>query len=154
MTSSHLAPFARTSSEAPAIAITARACSDEVARIRSAIGSLGRRAGLDADRRADVALAVSEACANAVIHAYADREPGVLRVTADITPDGLEIVIADEGRGMAPRSDSPGLGLGLPLMASLTSALELRVADGGGTEIWMVFATHEPGADPSWAVAG
>jgi len=154
MTSSHLTPLARRSSEAPAVVIVAPACSDEVARIRSAIGSLGLRAGLDADRLADVALAVSEACANAVVHAYADREPGVLRVTADITPDGLEIVIADEGRGMSPRSDSPGLGLGLSLMASLTSALELRVGEGGGTEIWMVFATHEPGAGTAWATTG
>lgn len=154
MTSSPLTPLGHTSSEAPAVAITAAACSGEVSRIRSAIGSLGRRAGLDADRLADVALAVGEACANAVVHAYADREPGVLRVTADITPDGLEIVIADHGSGMAPRPDSPGLGLGLPLMASLTSALEVRVAEGGGTEIRMVFANHEPRAGAGWAGTG
>jgi len=154
MASSHLTHFARRSSEAPAVVIIAPACSDEIARIRSAIGSLGLRAGLDADRLADVALAVGEACANAVVHAYADHEPGVLRVTADITPNGLEIVIADEGRGMSPRPDSPGLGLGLPLMASLTSALELRVGAGGGTEIWMVFATHKPDAGAVWATTG
>jgi anti-sigma regulatory factor (Ser/Thr protein kinase) len=154
ITAPHLIPFAHAYSEAPAVAITAPACSDEVARIRAAIGALGRRAGLDADRLADVALAVSEACANAVVHAYADREPGVLRATADITSNGLEIVIADEGRGMAPRPDSPGLGLGLPLMASLTSALEVRVAEGGGTEIWMVFATHEPAVGAAWAGSG
>ncbi len=154
MTAPHLSPFADAYSEPPAVAITAPACSGEVARIRSEIGALGRRAGLDGDRLADVALAVSEACANAVVHAYADREPGVLRATADITSNGLEIVIADEGRGMAPRPDSPGLGLGLPLMASLTSALEVRVAEGGGTEIWMVFVTRAPGAGAAWTGSG
>lgn len=154
MTPSRLTALARPSVEAPAVAITVPADSGEITGIRRAVGSLGRRAGLDEDRLADVALAVGEACANAVVHAYADREPGILRVTADITPDGLEIIIADEGHGLAPRPDSPGLGLGLPLMASLTTALEFRVGARGGTEIWMVFATCGRGAEAAQADRG
>ena len=135
-----------------ALALTVPAQSGEVAGIRRAVGVLGREAGLDGDRLADVALAVGEACANAVVHAYDDKA-GVLSVTADITPDGLQVVVADEGRGMAPRHDSPGLGLGLPLIASLTTSLECRAAPGGGTEIWMVFAMG-PEAVAAWARTG
>lgn len=128
---------------APTLALTVPARSSEVAGIRRTIGAFARRAGLNADRLGDVALAVGEACANAVVHGYADREPGVMRITADSTPEGLQVVVTDEGRGMASRPDSPGLGLGLPLMASLTSALEVRVSPAGGTEIRMTFAAQE-----------
>ncbi len=133
------------------VAITVPARSGEVAGIRRAVGLLGRRAGLDADRLAHVALAVGEACSNAVVHAYADRETGLLHVTADLMAGGLHVVVADEGRGMAPRPDSPGLGLGLPLMAALTTAIEFHEAAAGGTEIWMVFATEGPAAGAAWA---
>jgi serine/threonine-protein kinase RsbW len=112
---------------------------EQVAEARRAVVSLAQRAGLSGDRRTDVALAVGEACANAVMHAYEGRPPGRLRVVAEVRDHRLEVVVTDRGNGMAPRPDSPGLGLGLPLMASLTSALELRPAAGGGTEVWMCF---------------
>ena len=50
------------------------------------------------------------------------------------------VVVADEGRGMLPRTDSPGLGLGLPLIAQMTQSLEVHDRQGGGTEIRMSFA--------------
>jgi serine/threonine-protein kinase RsbW len=75
-----------------------------------------------------VALAVSEALTNAVVHAYADREPGELIVEAWQDSDGhLVVVVCDEGPGIQPRIDSPGLGLGLSLMVQM--AAEVRVTD-------------------------
>jgi serine/threonine-protein kinase RsbW/stage II sporulation protein AB (anti-sigma F factor) len=50
----------------------------------------------------------------------------------------LTVVVHDEGRGMLPRPDSPGLGLGLPLIATLAESLELGT-DGGSTEVRMTF---------------
>ena len=41
---------------------------------------------------------------------------------------------------MLPRTDSPGLGLGLPLIAQMTESLEVHDRSGGGTEIRMAFA--------------
>lgn len=133
--------------DSAAIALCVLAVPGEVAGIRKAVGALARRAGLAEGLLSNVALAVGEACANAVVHAYAETRPGVLRVSASATPRGLDVVIADEGRGMAPRPDSPGLGLGLPLMASLTDTLDIRVAPDGGTEIHLGFAATTPGAD-------
>lgn len=125
----------------------------EVTGVRQAVCRLGGRAGLDDARLADLALAVGEACANAVVHAYEKGEQGVLRVTAEVTAEGLQVVVADEGRGMAPRADSPGLGLGLPLMAALSTSLEFRTGPRGGTETWMVFATGSHAATAAWAQA-
>jgi PAS domain S-box-containing protein len=41
---------------------------------------------------------------------------------------------------MQPRADSPGLGLGLPTIASLTTAMDMQAAPGGGTVVAMTFA--------------
>ena len=153
-TSSHLTAVTSSSHHQSAVELIVPATSAEVAGVRRAVGALAARSGLDADRLSDIALAVGEACANAVVHAYADRETGLLRVKADLTEQGLEVTIADEGRGMAPRADSPGLGLGLPLMASLTTAIDFRSTATGGTEIWMVFATSGLAAGSSWARTG
>ena len=128
--------------------------SDEVAGIRKAVTAFARRVGVAEDRLPDIALAVGEACANAVVHAFTDREPGLLRVTADLTPDGVEVVVVDDGQGMAPRPDSPGLGLGLPLMTSLTKEIEFRPVPSGGTEISMVFGLDGPAASADWAHTG
>ena len=129
------------------VELVVTAAPQHVAAARQAIDPLAQEAGLDDERRADVALAVGEACANAVMHAYEGRAPGLLRIIGELRDGRLEVVVTDSGGGMAPRPDSPGLGLGLPLMASLTSALELRPAAGGGTEVWMCFQVARQAAD-------
>jgi serine/threonine-protein kinase RsbW/stage II sporulation protein AB (anti-sigma F factor) len=53
----------------------------------------------------------------------------------------LRIVIRDTGTGMTPRSDSPGLGLGLPVIASVTDSIEIVSTD-EGTEVQMTFPAH------------
>lgn len=128
---------------------------EHVAQIRRKVDALAERAGFDRARRGDVALVVAEACANVVVHAYAAApERGVLAVDARIVDDVLEVVVADEGAGMTPRPDSPGLGLGLPLMVSLTDTLELRENPAGGTEILMVFENDQPAMAADWSRTG
>ena len=89
----------------------------------------------------DVALALSEACANTVLHAYRDGRPGGVRVTAEHDGEHVVLTVTDDGCGMSPRSDSPGLGLGLPLIATLAEDVEVRTGpDGTGTEVTMRFS--------------
>jgi anti-sigma regulatory factor (Ser/Thr protein kinase) len=112
-----------------------------VAEARSAVSSFAESAGATADALAAVSLAVSEAVTNAVLHAYLDREkPGPVEVRARREAATVVVEVADEGRGMLPRTDSPGLGLGLPLIAQMTQSLEVHDRDGGGTEIRMAFS--------------
>ena len=114
-----------------------------VAEARSAVTEFAQSAGATADALAAVSLAVSEAVTNAVLHAYLDREtPGTVEVRADREDEQVVVVVADQGRGMLPRTDSPGLGLGLPLIAQMTQSLEVHDRQGGGTEIRMAFALN------------
>jgi hypothetical protein len=53
--------------------------------------------------------------------------------------DEITVIVCDDGRGMRPRADSPGLGLGLPTIGRLAALVDLRVPEGGGTELSMTF---------------
>lgn len=113
---------------------------ENVGVLRHAVCDLARAAGADEATLGEVALAVSEACGNAVVHAYPDGRPGPLTVEADARDHELRVRVADRGRGLAPRPDSPGMGLGLPLMTRLAQALRIDHGPGGtGTEVRMTF---------------
>ncbi len=89
-----------------------------------------------------VALAVSEAVTNAVLHAYRHGGPGgdvVLEIEPTASSDGLLVRVRDAGCGMGPRADSPGLGMGLPLIGRLAEDVRVTSPPGGGTEISMRF---------------
>jgi anti-sigma regulatory factor (Ser/Thr protein kinase) len=88
----------------------------------------------------DVRLAVSEAATNALIHGGARRQANpTIHVEAEKVGDELVIGITDNGGGMRPRSDSPGLGLGLSVMAMVSTRLEILEAE-PGTQVRMSFA--------------
>lgn len=124
----------------PDLELTVPAKAENVSVVRHVLGALGDALAVEGEILHDVRLAVSEACANVVVHAYAESE-GLLEVSARPTPDRtLEIVVRDHGRGMGPRADSPGLGVGLPLIAALTTAMEIGTAPDGATEVRMTFA--------------
>ena len=122
---------------------TVPAVAENVAPIRHAIDQLAERLGAPEDLRTDIALAVGEACANVVVHAYPPGDVGPLIVQAQLSDDkrDLVVVVTDQGQGMVPRPDSPGLGLGLPLIANLSERLEIRDGpDNVGTELQMAFS--------------
>jgi anti-sigma regulatory factor (Ser/Thr protein kinase) len=128
-------------SDVPDLELSLPARADNVALVRHALSAFVTEIGMGAARVADVLLAVTEACANAVVHAYEGKQGGPLLVSARTSGDELVVGVRDHGRGMRPRIDSPGLGLGLPVIMSLSDAVEIRPAsDGrGGTEVTMRF---------------
>lgn len=135
--------------------LTLPASAENVAVVRQVLGAIGEAVGLDDAFLDDLRLAASEACANAVVHAYPDVE-GLLFVTVDVEDDAISVSVRDNGAGMAPRPDSPGLGVGLPLIASLSSSLELIASPDGGTDVRMRFETgaDEPADATGSPVAG
>jgi serine/threonine-protein kinase RsbW len=126
------------------LALPARA--ENIAVIRHAFGALGEVLAIDEEVVSDIRLAVTEACTNVVVHAYPDDQEGPLEVLATLQDDELTVLVRDEGRGIVPRPDSPGLGLGLPLIASLTEAMQLGHGEDGRTEVCMTFSLSQPPA--------
>jgi len=106
-----------------------------------------------------VALAVSEVVTNAVVHAYAGKDPGQVSLRCRGDAERLVIEVLDEGAGVAARDDSPGIGQGLALVGAVARSLEITSrADGPGTFVRMSFAAapREPdagGLEPLCALA-
>jgi serine/threonine-protein kinase RsbW len=115
------------------------AAPDHVGELRHAlIGELAASA-VPTELLDDVGLAVSEAATNVVLHAYGDDDDGLMDLRACVLDDRVHVIVRDNGRGMMPRPDSPGLGLGLPLITRLADTVEIQSLDGGGTEVRMTF---------------
>ena len=90
-----------------------------------------------------IGQAIGEALNNIVIHAYRDElAPGSMTVDAHREPAHLAVAVIDEGRGFEPRTDSPGLGLGMPVIASLAATLSVaaHTSNRPGTIVLMGFA--------------
>ena len=117
---------------------------NDVARVDTPIrinreGSLGV---LDADRATALVMVVTELVQNAIEHAFdpADRQGRVL-IRAERSARWLQIVVADDGRGLPQgfdieTSDRLGLQIVRTLMsAELDGTLEMRPGADGGTDV-------------------
>jgi serine/threonine-protein kinase RsbW len=120
------------------LALPARA--ENIAIVRHALGALGEAYALDDQTLSDIRLAVTEACTNVVVHAYPDGHEGPMEVQATLLGEELAVLVRDEGKGIGPRPDSPGLGLGLPLIASLAESVQLGRDGAEHTEVRMTFS--------------
>jgi anti-sigma regulatory factor (Ser/Thr protein kinase) len=86
-----------------------------------------------------VSLCVSEAVTNAVVHGYrATTDPGTVAVAIKACEDGLEVSVSDDGVGLSPRADSPGAGLGMPLIAAMADQMHVETGT-SGTRVVMRF---------------
>jgi len=113
------------------------ATADQLAPMRAAVRTFVAAHWPAADRdRTDIALALTEACANVIRHAYPHGD-GDMTVMCRIDDRHLALEIRDQGTGIHPPSSNPGLGLGLPLMHRLADANVS--SNGSGTIISLRF---------------
>ena len=120
---------------------------------RLAATGVGRSAGASEETIADVKLAVTEAMANAVRHAYPPDDPGRVTVELQATPGRLEIVVSDTGRGLGDANldgtgDDPAResGMGLSIIRAIADEVEIGAgADGRGTRVRFACAVGQPG---------
>jgi anti-sigma regulatory factor (Ser/Thr protein kinase) len=111
-----------------------------VTALRAEVAAFIVAAGIDEPLLTGVKLAVSEAVTNAVVHAYANVEhPGEVRLVVGLREGHVHVTVSDDGCGMMPRLDSPGLGVGLPFIAHTADTLDIGQRAGGGTELRMSF---------------
>ncbi len=104
------------------------------------LGSLRRRLrawlrqrGVSDRDIAAITLAASEACANAIEHAYGPDE-ATFELWANRTEDSIELEVRDSGRWREPRGTDRGRGL--ELMRTYMDAVEIR-SEGDGTTVAM-----------------
>jgi anti-sigma regulatory factor (Ser/Thr protein kinase) len=110
---------------------------------RLGVTGLGAVARLDESTLADLKLAVTEACANAVRHAYADDDPGDVRLRMKLEDDGsLVVEVSDEGGGFditgVRRWDPSSMresGMGFEIMRSIVDDVEIESAPSSGTVV-------------------
>lgn len=130
---------------APTFSAAWRAVPDSSPVARHTLMAHLRDAGVAEELLNDIALVVSEAVSNVINHAYVGCEPGEFRVRAEFAGDELLLAVADDGSGMLPRPDTPGLGLGLPLIASLSERFDVHTQPAGGTSLTAWFRVRRSG---------
>lgn len=109
---------------------------ESVAVARHAASTYAEQVGADAEA---VAVAVSETVTNVIVHAYRDRTPGTVEVRVIPNTTHLNVIVTDEGAGMGPNPNSPGLGFGLSMVSSLADEVGIESGDAGGTRLRMRF---------------
>ena len=104
----------------------------ELRELRRRMGIWLDLRGLGEEERDDALLAVSEACNNAIEHAY-HREPGMIRLLLEHREGTLAIRIEDRG-GWQPSSPSFERGRGIPLMRAVMDMTTIE-HDAHGTSV-------------------
>ena len=109
--------------------------------VRLAIASLARSAGLEEEVVDDLKIAVSEACANAVLSNEDAGSEAPVTVTWTEAPDGFVVEVGDRGEVYDESSpgqeyDSQGFStralMSLALLKTLVEECDLHPRDGGG----------------------
>ncbi len=119
-----------------------------VPRIRGALRDAAARVGAGERLLEALSLAATEAVTNVVLHAYrqeATQRDGGIEVALRRVGDALELLVGDLGTGMRTRDDSPGLGLGLSIIATVSDGFDVREHERGGTQLAMRFALPPSG---------
>ena len=97
----------------------------------------------------DIKTAVSEAVTNAIVHAYPNREDGIVKMKVTINNDEIEIEVSDTGEGIenveeakkplfTTKSNLERSGMGFAIMESFMDELKVESIFGLGTKITMI----------------
>lgn len=110
---------------------------ENLALVRQALAGLADGSRIPEGPLADLKQIATEACMNAVIHAYPGDDPGRIDVVAAVAGELVELRVRDWGVGFSPRpaATEGSLRLGLPLIATLAESVEIANRREGGTEL-------------------
>ncbi|MGA2131393.1 MAG: ATP-binding protein [Bryobacteraceae bacterium] len=122
---------------------------ENLSMIRDFVGSIGSRAGLSPSDLGKLELAVDEACANVIEHAYGSDSTHEVTVRAVLDSEAVQIEILDNGKGFDPalvkqtdleqliRTRKSG-GLGMRLIQSLMDEVQYNIGPGQKNELRMI----------------
>lgn len=122
-----------------AFQLTLPAHADAITCVRHVLEGLEDLWPVTREQLDDIQIATVEACTNVILHAYRDRPAGLLEVHGAMDDGHPTVAVRDHGDGIVPRADSPGLGVGLPLIGALTDDVHMGPAPDGAHEVRMRF---------------
>jgi serine/threonine-protein kinase RsbW len=122
---------------------------ENLAMIRDFVGGIGERAGMSPGDCAKLKVAVDEACANVIEHAYGSDDTREVTVKATLDSEQVQIEIVDTGRGFDPSTieqvDLEQLasgrktgGLGMRLIRSVMDEVQYQIGPAQKNELRMV----------------
>jgi serine/threonine-protein kinase RsbW len=122
---------------------------ENLSMIREFVGRVGERAGMDSAELTKLELAVDEACANVIEHAYGSDNTREVTVKAVLDAECVQIEIVDTGRGFDPSqveqvnldqliNQRKSGGLGMRLIRSLMDEVQYQIVPGQKNELRMV----------------
>ena len=122
---------------------------ENLALIREFVGNIAQQSGMDAKDSGKLELAVDEACANVIEHAYGHDITKEVIIRASLDDETLRIDVEDTGRGFDPNTvDQEKLdemihkrrtgGLGMRLMKTLMDEVHYEIEPGIKNELHMV----------------
>lgn len=125
---------------------------------REAVATVAKRLGFTEERIADIKLAISEACTNAIGHGSKDDVRATIAIILTADDEKLDIVIRDPGFGGSPPDeiDEPNIhdmvsgkarygGMGLYIIQELMDTAEFLPGDGkNGNRFHMVIYRIKP----------
>jgi serine/threonine-protein kinase RsbW/stage II sporulation protein AB (anti-sigma F factor) len=119
-----------------ALEVTLPAIPASIGHLRSYAREFASGAGATDEAITDIALAISEAATNAVIHAYPGGKTtyDTASLRGNVADDWLELAVADRGAGFRPGS-AGGLGFGLKVMAEVSDSMRVEQRDEGTTVV-------------------
>jgi anti-sigma regulatory factor (Ser/Thr protein kinase) len=125
--------------------IVKAAAADQLSDVRHKLAAWLQAAAIPDGMAADIILAVNEAAANGIEHAYRGQKPGKVRVEGETDGAEVRMRIIDKGSWKAVPSD-PGIrGRGLLLIRAVSDWLEMDCTP-SGTTVSMSFRVPEPTA--------
>jgi serine/threonine-protein kinase RsbW len=101
----------------------------QIARLRKDLRGWLTSHSVDEESAEAVLLACSEAVANAIEHGYRDDPFGTVNVLATVTPEAVEIRVADSGAWRTANTDM-ARGRGLRLIRQVMDQVALERGDG------------------------
>ncbi len=128
----------------PVIRLSFPAKADYLLLARLALAGIARSLPLGQEELADLKLAVTEACGNAVRHAYGGEDGGSVGVVFVVGSDSLEMIVEDQGSGIEDDDGDEDEveplegGMGMSIIRAVMDDVDIREGeDGRGTVVRM-----------------
>jgi serine/threonine-protein kinase RsbW len=111
------------------------------------IEGLAQKMGFENDATVDIAISVSEAVNNAIVHGNKKDERKKVKILVDMSPRQMTVRVRDEGESFCvedvcnpldPENLMKCNGRGILILRSLMDKVTFDLAPGGGTEVKMI----------------